>query len=287
MKQRKQRLAHLQAACCELLDAVEGGSKPRIAAWGLVKAGKSSLLNMLSGHVAKEFFATGVVRTTLRNKELETERYVLVDTPGLGIDKRDSAEAFKGLDAADVTVFVHSPPGELDQEEIDLLGQVNAAYGAQTDRRLVLVLSQLDKFSASDRDLIRTRILAQMQEFFGLQPACFEVSSTRYGKGVNEGKTTLELKSGIPALRDHLDALSQEIEGEIEGVRAVRRAQRRAEVLRELDKAIDEERELIARLQQPFIEKVRDFNLMMAELRRSFTSQRADIDYLQRKLENI
>ena len=76
-------------------------SKPRIAAWGLVKAGKSSLLNMLSGHASDEYFETGVIRTTRANQALELADYVLVDTPGLGIDKDDSQQANEGLDVAD------------------------------------------------------------------------------------------------------------------------------------------------------------------------------------------
>jgi len=56
----------LEAECKRLqLQHTETASlKPRIAAWGLVKAGKSSLLNMLSGHVHQEYFATGAVRTS-------------------------------------------------------------------------------------------------------------------------------------------------------------------------------------------------------------------------------
>lgn len=287
MKQHKQTLVHLRAACHNLLTATEQGNKPRIAAWGLVKAGKSSLLNMLSEHVGEEFFATGAVRTTRKNKALETERFVLVDTPGLGIDDDDSKNALEGLEEADITLFVHAPPGELDLEEIHLLAQVKAAYGKQTERRLILVISQLDKHADEALESIRTRILAQMQERFGIRPACFTVSNTRYRKGVLEDKTGLQQKSGIPLLRQHLDDLSTEIGDELESLRATRRAKRKSELLTELDKAIDEERELVASLQKPFLEQIRQFNWMMTELRRSFTSHRADIENVQLKLKSL
>lgn len=287
MSQREQVLVHLEDACRDLLQEVVYGAKPRIAAWGLVKAGKSSLLNMLSGHVADEFFKTGAVRTTRLNQELETDHYVLVDTPGLGIDQDDSKQAFKGLDSADVTLFVHSPPGELDQEEIDLLIQVKAAYAEETERRLVIVLSQLDKDQNGALDSIRNRIMTQLQEHIGLQPICFQVSNTRYRKGVDENKPGLSKKSGIPDLAEYLDTLSLQISSELETVRTNRHAARKVALLDELEKAIEEECRLVASLKKPFTEKMSAFNQMMAELKRTFDSNTTEIEAAQKMLNSI
>lgn len=287
MNQREQVLVHLEDACGDLLQEVVHGAKPRIAAWGLVKAGKSSLLNMLSGHVADEFFRTGAVRTTRRNQELETDHYVLVDTPGLGIDQDDSKQAFKGLDSADVTLFVHSPPGELDQEEIDLLIQVKAAYAEETERRLVIVLSQLDKDQNGALESIRNRIMTQLQEHIDLQPICFQVSNTRYRKGVDENKPGLSKKSGIPDLAEYLDTLSLQISSELETVRTNRHAARKVALLDELEKAIEEECRLVASLKKPFTEKMSAFNQMMAELKRTFDSNTTEIEAAQKMLNSI
>ena len=45
---------------------------------GLLKAGKSSLLNALTG---KRQFATDVIRATVKNQKEETDKYILLDTP--------------------------------------------------------------------------------------------------------------------------------------------------------------------------------------------------------------
>lgn len=68
-------IEQLEDSCQGFLQEASCSPKPIIAAWGLVKAGKSSLLNMLSGHIEDEFFKTGVVRTTRLNQQLETEHY--------------------------------------------------------------------------------------------------------------------------------------------------------------------------------------------------------------------
>lgn len=289
MSEREQLLSRLEDACGSLLtkSQAEQGTKARIAAWGLVKAGKSSLLNMLSGHLEDEYFKTGSVRTTRLNSELETDRYILVDTPGLGIDEDDSKQAFEGLDNADVIVFVHAPQGELDQEEIDLLFQVKDAFGEETERRLILVLTQLDKDQDGALDSIRRSVLQQLQDFIGVQPLCYQVSNTRYRKGASENKAVLMQKSGIPALAEHLEALSLEIRNTLNSVRSSRRQAQKTELLKELDQAIEEARGLISELQQPYAEKVCSFNQMMSELNLSFASHSADIAATSKKLNNI
>lgn len=287
MNQREQELIRLEDACGDLLAETEPGSKPRIAAWGLVKAGKSSLLNMLSGNIENEFFKTGVVRTTRTNCEFETDNYVLVDTPGLGIDEGDSKQAFKGLDSADVTLFIHAPQGELDQEEIDLLAQVKAAYAEKADRRLILVLSLLDRVQSEAMDNISCRILEQLKEHIGVQPICFKVSNTRFRKGVTENKSGLTEKSGIPELAQHLDKLSVEIESQLEGVRSSRKQTRRSKLLNSLDKAIEEERRIISSFKSPYIEKAHAFNKMMKDLKKDFSSHDTEIRSAHKAMNSI
>src|SRR5690606_20840007 len=177
MTQTLSKTEKIEDRCHDFLNETSGTQKPIIAAWGLVKAGKSSLLNMLSGHTDNEFFKTGAARTTRLNQQLEADHYLLMDTPGLGIDQSDSRQAYAGLDKADVVLFVHAPPGELDQEEMDLLRQVKSTYSANTEQRLVLVLSQLDKDHDGAMEHIRQRILEQLREQLGIQPQCFLVSN--------------------------------------------------------------------------------------------------------------
>lgn len=287
MNQPSQQLEQLEDACRSFQQEVSQGAKPRIAAWGLVKAGKSSLLNMLSGHVQDEFFKTGVLRTTLLNQELETEHYQLVDTPGLGIDQRDNHQAYKGLDSADVVVFVHAPPGELDQEEMELLAQVKASYAEETEQRLVLVLTQLDKDQDGALAHIQQRILEQLREQLSLQSRCFQISNSRYRKGAAQGQPNMVSSSGIPDLAAHLEGLSLTIKDQLESVRTSRRATRRAELLEELEQAIGEEYRQIARLKQPYVKKVRAFNGVMAELKKGFDTRSDVIASTQKKLNNL
>lgn len=282
-----QTLEELTAACHSFVKEAPHQFKPRVAAWGLVKAGKSSLLNMLSGHVEREFFKTGAVRTTLLNQELEMARYLLLDTPGLGIQQVDDEQAATGLQAADVILFVHAPPGELDREEIELLAQVKAAFAEQTEQRLVLVLSQLDKDQDGALERIRQRVLEQLREQLAIQPQCFLISNSRYRKGAAKGQQKLIEHSGIPRLGAHLDELSLAISDQLETVRNRRRAERRAELQTALAQAIAAERQQLSRLLQPYISRVRDFNQRMAALRQGFASRSAEIAATQKKLSSL
>lgn len=289
MSQRNQTLQKLENDSNSLLAETQAelGAKPRIAAWGLVKAGKSSLLNMLAGHITDEYFKTGVVRTTRTNSELETDNYILVDTPGLGIDENDSAQAFKGLDSADVILFVHSPQGELDQEEIDLLTQIKAAYAYEAEQRLILVISQLDKDQNGSTDAIAKRINEQLQEYIGIQPACFKISNTRYQKGIAQNKSSMAQKSGIPNLAQHLDTLSLEISSQLDSVRNSRQQARKTQLLKEIDQAIEAELQLLSSQKKPYIKAIETFNQMMAQLREEFSSHNAEIQAAQKKLNSI
>jgi len=186
-----------------------------------------------------------------------------------------------------VILFVHAPPGELDQEEMELLTQVKATYAEDTEQRLVLVLSQLDKDQDGALERIRQRILEQLQEHLGIQPKCFMVSNSRYRKGAAQEKQAMMSGSGIPQLANHLDGLVQAIDEQLESVRASRRAARKAELLAELERSIKAERQRAAHLQQPYVTKVRAFNQMMMELRKNFATRTAEITAVQKELNSL
>lgn len=224
--------------------------KPRIAAWGVVKAGKSSLLNMLSGHVHQEYFATGAVRTTRINQQLE--HYVLVDTPGLGIDRSDSREAMEGLDIADIVLFVHAPPGELDEEQVNLLLKLRDVHGDAREQRPVLVFSLLDLDQNGAMEQVRERIEGQMLRCLGFQPTCFEVSSRRYQRGVELGREGMQAESGIPGMALHLDQMSSERGPSLAAARQQRLVERREELSAVLDQAIEQEQVQIQTLCAPY-----------------------------------
>ena len=119
----------------------------QITTCGLLKAGKSSLLNSLTDHLETELFATGAARTTVKNQTLSHQDFVFVDTPGLDATEGDDTEAWKELNMADILLFVHDPgTGELHQDEVEFLlklaSQSSGQYGL--DERLLVVLTRLD-----------------------------------------------------------------------------------------------------------------------------------------------
>jgi 50S ribosomal subunit-associated GTPase HflX len=76
------KIENLKKICDELTSNAPP-EKPVIAACGLMNAGKSYLLNMLTQHIEQEYFKTADQRETTSNKKLETEQYIYLDTPGL------------------------------------------------------------------------------------------------------------------------------------------------------------------------------------------------------------
>lgn len=261
--------------------------KPRIAAWGLVKAGKSSLLNMLAESVEEEYFQTGATRTTRANQEFECENLILIDTPGLGIDDDDSTQAIKGLEKADVILFVHAPIGELDKEEIDLLRFAKQTYGEHANERIVVVTTLMDKDQNGSLEKIHQKVQSQLQEILSLSPASFMVSSTRYGKGIREGKNTMVLSSKIPALREHLNLLSKNIIKSLEEVRRERKKSRALDLKENIEKLMEEELSHCIQIQKPLIEKIKSFNELFEKTKSNLKNQKKEIQNLKSKRKSI
>ena len=262
-------------------------SKPRIAAWGLVKAGKSSLLNMLSGHANDEHFQTGDVRTTRANQALELDDYVLVDTPGLGYDQNDTQQANQGLDAADIVLFVHAPPGELDQEEEALLDQLPSAYGQDVGERVELVISQLDKLQDADLAAVKDTIERQALIHLGTAPECFVISNTRFKSGVEKNKQGLCEKSGIPQLAQHLQTLSKSLAQSLTEARHKRLARRALELGEQIDAEIKRDLKLIEQITEPYVVKAQAFVEHIDGARRTFKAHTSDMQKARTKLDSL
>jgi len=261
--------------------------KPRIAAWGLVKAGKSSLLNMLSGHASEEHFLTGDVRTTRKNQALELDDYVLIDTPGLGYNQDDTQQANQGLDAADVVLFVHAPPGELDQEEVALLDQLRNAYGQDVGERVILVISQLDKLQDADLATVKGTIERQALIHLGTAPERFVISNTRFKSGVEKNKQGLCEKSGIPQLAQHLKALSNNLTHSLAQARKQRLAARAQVFCERIDAAIAQDIRLIEQITEPYAVKAEDFIEQLDGARRNFKTHTSDMQKARTKLDSL
>ena len=108
IKKMEQRYLELQS---NLNDQEQ---KPVVAVWGLMNAGKSYLLNMLTDHFGEEYFKTNDFRETAEIKKYESNQIIYLDTPGLDANEADNLEAIRGVARADVVLFVHQPQGELE-----------------------------------------------------------------------------------------------------------------------------------------------------------------------------
>ncbi len=67
----------------DFLNQSSRSDNPVIVTWGLMNAGKSSLLNMLTKHIEQEYFKTNDFRETAVISAYETDQLTYLDTPGL------------------------------------------------------------------------------------------------------------------------------------------------------------------------------------------------------------
>lgn len=173
---------------------------------GLLKAGKSELFNAIS---EQDVFETGVVRTTIENKELDLEQYVLIDTPGLDANFEDSKVAFEGYKNADIMVFVHNAvDGELNKVEVESIEKIIGLYDNKKTffDSSILVISHVDQLSDEKEEekllnIINNQIKKVFNEEFGY---IIGVNSTGYIKGLKENKKLLMESSNIPNLKNIL-----------------------------------------------------------------------------------
>ena len=192
----------------DLLQQDVGDAKPVVAAWGLMNAGKSYLLNMLTDHIQEECFRTCDLRETAELKRFETSNYIFLDTPGLDANEDDDSVAHQGAAQADIVLFVHQPQGELEKSEIDFLRQLKASFGEYAEKNIILILSKIDSEDSAKINVIEKRMLEQCQEILNFQPRCFQISGTRFHNGMKQNQDGLVRASHIQELKTHIDALN-------------------------------------------------------------------------------
>lgn len=217
----------------ELLKQEAGGEKPVVAAWGLMNAGKSYLLNMLTDHIQTECFRTRDVRETAELKQFETSSYIFLDTPGLDANQEDDATAHQGAAKADIVLFVHQPQGELEKIEVDFLRSLKVSFGEYAEQNIILILSKVDSEEAAKIDVIEKRMLEQCQKELNFQPRCFQISGIRFHNGVQQNKEGLVRASHIQELKAHLNALKVDSHA----VKSARQRQALDEIIAEIERA--------------------------------------------------
>ena len=253
LKNRSEQLA---------LGVYSAPKKPVIAVCGLMNAGKSYLLNMLTQHIDQEYFKTADQRETTENNKLETEQYIYLDTPGLDANTQDDAIAQQGIAEADFVLFVHQPQGELDPCELAFLRQLKDRFGKSAKHSVVIVISTIDKEPASKIDAIDKEIQKQCQEKLGTVFTTFQVSNTRYKTGISQQKNGLVQASHIEALAQHLQKTTPK-------VRQARQSKLAASIealMAEIDTLTQALRDEKAAIQQDISEQFSHFNAQMEQL---------------------
>ncbi|SPB15550.1 GTPase Era [Caballeronia novacaledonica] len=176
--------------------------EPIVTVIGKYNHGKSRLLNELIG---QNTFAVADKRETVKLSDSVHRGVRWLDAPGLDADvgTEDDRHALHAAWLhADIRLFVHAAKeGELDAKELALLAEL-CADGERSKRQTLFVLSQVDQL-ADDAELqkVSHAIGAQRRDI-----ALNAVSSTRYRKGLDEGKKLMLEKSGMPSLRATIDA---------------------------------------------------------------------------------
>jgi len=236
--------------------------KPIIAVCGLLNAGKSYLLNMLTQHIDQEYFKTADQRETIANKALETEQYIYLDTPGLDATVQDDAAASQGIDEADIVLFVHQPQGELDPAEIDFLTQLKTRFRRSAKHSIIIVISKIDKEIESKIDAIDKEIQKQCHEKLGIVFTTFRISNTRYRKGISEKKDGLVQASHIDALLQHLTKITPKVHQ----ARQNKMAAGIETLTTEIDALMQELRDEKTVIRQEISERFTEFNEQMEQL---------------------
>lgn len=250
----------------------------RITTCGLLKAGKSSLLNALTDHLETELFATGAVRTTVKNQTLSHQNFIFVDTPGLDATEEDDKEAWNALSTADVLLFVHDPGiGELDQAEINFLSALAGQPGMQQglEERLVVILTRLDS-NEEVIDAIAQKVQNQIKKCLGIEPRLFQISFTSYQKGKLEGKQKLVEYSRIPVLQQHIFENLARLHYQFEVLRQVRLDESRNQLINAIDLEISSRTEKIIfhgkEFDRAYEALTKDANKLISTLRTKFAA---------------
>lgn len=226
-----------------------------IAVCGLMNAGKSSLLNAMTGHLKDEFFATKSTRSTIEVKELTLNGVTYVDTPGIDACDDDDAQAWCGVANADWIVFAHNlRTGTLETCEVDFLEELQRRR-PDIERRLVIALTNAESAEDQKEDRV-TAIRDILKTVFAHPPALVATSYTRHRKGTLENKPALIERSGIAQLRQQLKHLIESCEGGWQAVRTAREEARHAQFEALVDQAIrtreDQLKEITQQQRQTF-----------------------------------
>ena len=214
----------------DLSAASAEGAEPRVVVCGMLKAGKSSLLNSLFDDRTNQHFPTAHTRKTLKNTTDVRDGIRYIDTPGLDYTAGDTEEALSAYAGADLLLFVHDGVKELEEIQLCFLEQLRTLHPDLGEKMLVVITSKEE--SGNALEALKARISAKVLERCGFSPEIFAVENTSH----RSEKEKVRATSGIPELRGAIESRCRNIGAEL----AQQRAERRARALAALRLALDE-----------------------------------------------
>lgn len=176
------------------------GDMPRVVVCGLLKSGKSSLLNALTTELRPEYFATGATRVTDQVKTLEKNSLLWIDTPGIDASQQDDTTAWEGIVMADIPLFVHSlAVATLDRQEKEFLEELVRRDPTAPERMLVS-MTNCDTIAPEQEKRVTESLQQEILTILGTTVPFVYTSFPRFKKGTLENKEVLVKKSGMAQL---------------------------------------------------------------------------------------
>lgn len=197
--------------------------KLRITCAGIYNAGKSSLLNALTG---ENNFAVGDIPTTATIDEFETDKYIYVDTPGLNANNYDNATAEKAFKSADLILFVSNMQnGGLNAAEAEYLKKLSETLGGMEilQVQVLFAMSNLHQIEDDAVNKVIEEHKSMINLALGFVPKTVCVfDSVTYQEGLSANEPVLIEASGIPALVSQIGISAGYVESRLEMLRSER-----------------------------------------------------------------
>lgn len=197
--------------------------KLRITCAGIYNAGKSSLLNALTGG---NNFMVGDIPTTATIDEFETDKYIYVDTPGLNANNYDNATAEKAFRNADLILFVSNMQnGGLNAAEAEYLKKLSETLGGMEmlQAQVLFAMSNMHQIDEESIQKIIEEHKNMIKLGLGFTPEIICVfDSVTYQEGLEANEPLLIEASGIPSLILQIEKSANNVANKLETLHSER-----------------------------------------------------------------